>query len=162
VFRGGKLDVLDAFVRRIRGLEACDATRILADIGRQGHTAAMEPAATLLDARALLYGLTLLVAIFADVALLVAAVLLRARLGRGAAAAAAAPALHGLVILLASAVHYASARSEASRFGAEAIAVGVFNVGAWGMAIVHLGGATCMGLFFFALLRVGRPGGDGS
>src|SRR5262245_15697186 len=114
----------------------------------------MTSAATLLDERAFFYASTLLIAVLSDAAIIVAAVLLHERLRRAASLAAIAPALHGVVTVLASAVHYLSARSEAARFGAEAIAVGVFNVGAWGMALVHLGGAASIGLLFFALLRL--------
>lgn len=122
----------------------------------------MESPATLLDERAVLYFATLAGALLADAGLLVAALVLRERLRRAAGPAIAAVALHAAVTALASVLHYASARSEAARFGAESLAVGLFNIGSAGMSVIHLGGSFTLGLLFIALLRLAPPAPPGS
>jgi len=112
-----------------------------------------------LDARALLYAVSLFIALFTDIVAIAIVTLSRERLGRAASAALAAAALHAAATLIATAAHLLSAESEAAKFGvADGMTIAaVLDIGGPGMAVVHLGGAAVIGLLLVALLRIAPP-----
>src|SRR5689334_19547210 len=104
------------------------------------------------DFRAVLYLLTLVVALVADAVYLVLAWLWQKRLAGGFAATLAAIGVQAAVTVFATVAHYVSVRGEVERFGAESLWPMFLNAGGSGMAVVHLGGALTVGLLLMAAL----------
>ena len=86
-----------------------------------------------LDARGLLYFATLVAALAIDLVVGATAVARRAPTG-----ATLGAALHALAILAAAALLWFAATAEMRRFGAEHMAIGIYNVVAVPMALLHL------------------------
>jgi hypothetical protein len=92
-----------------------------------------------LDARGLLYFASLFAAVAIDV--VVAALGLRAR-----SMLTLAAALHALAVLAGAALLWFAATSEMRRFGAEHMAIGIYNVVAVPMALLHLATAAAVAI----------------